>query len=357
MPRASKTASKKRRPTAKSRSASISWLPQPVKNWLLKLRGIAIALAAIGLVSTLPQGIVDKLPENAREAVSITVDIRNLLGRIAVDTGDWLGDLVETTDLEIGDDLLSMIRSLPSEIERRLPQDPLTDTPDAASLPSVASSFSGAKRLLYEQVYADHRETFYCGCRYDDKRQIELGTCGLTSLTSSRAQRVEAEHVFPAAQFGNMRKCWRQPEAFPDCVTDSGRTLSGRQCCERTDPVFEAAHNDLFNLYPADGYINGQRSNFNWGMVSGGERFGNCDIRIDASQRRVQPPDKVRGDIARTMFYMRDTYGFRLSRQDEQLYTAWNNEDPPDYWEIEREKRIRRIQQKGNTYISDYRRL
>jgi len=28
------------------------------------------------------------------------------------------------------------------------------------------------------------------------------------------------------------------------------------------------------------------------------------------------------GDIARTMFYMADTYGFNLSRQDEQLFTA-----------------------------------
>jgi deoxyribonuclease-1 len=32
------------------------------------------------------------------------------------------------------------------------------------------------------------------------------------------------------------------------------------------------------------------------------------------------------------MFYMRDTYGFRLSRQDEQLYAVWNNADPPDAW-------------------------
>ncbi|MFD2113869.1 endonuclease [Thiorhodococcus fuscus] len=357
MARAPKKSSKKPRSTAKSRSNTPIWLPSKLKTWLLKLRGLAIALGAIGLVSTLPQTIVEKLPESAQQAVSITVDIRTLLGEIASDTGGWLGDLLGSRAPSLSGDMLSLIQSLPLDPKRWLPQNGDTIQPDASRLPQVAGSFAGAKKLLYDQVYSDHRKTFYCGCRYDDKRQIELGSCGLTGLTSSRAQRVEAEHVFPAAQFGNMRKCWRQPEAFPDCVTSGGRTLSGRQCCERTDPVFEAAHNDLFNLYPADGYINGQRSNFNWGMVGGGERFGDCDIRIDASQRRVQPPQNVRGDIARTMFYMRDTYGFRLSRQDEQLYTAWNNSDPPDAWEIEREKRIRRIQGVGNTYVADYKPL
>jgi deoxyribonuclease I len=83
--------------------------------------------------------------------------------------------------------------------------------------------------------------------------------------------------------------------------------------------VFTAAHNDLHNLVPAVGMIKGQRSDHNWGIVSRGKRYGACEIRIDASIRRSQPPDAVRGDIARIMLYMTDTYGFRLSRQDQQL--------------------------------------
>lgn len=122
-------------------------------------------------------------------------------------------------------------------------------------------------------------------------------------------------------------------------------------------PTFPAVHNDRMNPYPAVGHVNGQRSNYNWGRVSRGETWGRCEIVIDSSIRRVQPPTAVRGDIARTMLYMRDTYGFRLSRQDEQLYGAWNNEDPPDAWEIERVRRIKAIQGKGNAYVENYRRL
>ena len=166
---------------------------------------------------------------------------------------------------------------------------------------------------------------------------------------------IEAEHIFPAAQFGHFRPCWRSPRDFPECVKSDGKTLSGRQCCERVDPVFNAAHNDLFNLVPAVGEVNGQRSDYNWGMIPSEKReFGTCNMEVDSSIRRVEPPESVQGDIARTMLYMADTYGFNLSRQDEQLFTAWSRQDPPDAWEIERNRRIKAIQGRGNRFVEDY---
>lgn len=228
--------------------------------------------------------------------------------------------------------------------------------PPPGDLPHTPSTFTAAKKALYDQVYPDHRVTFYCGCAYDPDRQIDLASCGLQALADKpRAQRIEAEHIFPAAQFGNFRPCWRSPGDFPACVKSSGKTVSGRECCQKVDPVFEAAHNDLFNLVPAVGEVNGQRSDFNWGMISGEKReFGTCNFEVDSSIRRVEPPENIMGDIARTMFYMADTYGFNLSRQDQQLYTAWSRQDPPDAWEIERNRRIKAIQGKGNRFVEDY---
>ncbi len=124
--------------------------------------------------------------------------------------------------------------------------------------------------MLYEQVYADHRVTFYCGCRYDASKHIDLASCGLEALADKpRAQRIEAEHLFPAAQFGNFRPCWRSPRNFPSCIKSDGSALSGRACCQQVDPVFNAAHNDLFNLVPVVGEVNGKRSDYNWGMIAG----------------------------------------------------------------------------------------
>lgn len=244
----------------------------------------------------------------------------------------------------------------PSAPPTERPTTARTTAPPPGNLPNTPGSFETAKKVLYAQVYADHRVTFYCGCTYSTDRKVDLGSCGLAALADiPRAQRIEAEHIFPAAQFGNFRPCWRSPRDLPSCVKSDGSALSGRQCCQQVDPVFEAAHNDLFNLVPAVGEINGQRSDYNWGMIAGEKReFGNCNMEVDSSIRRVEPPESVQGDIARTMFYMTDTYGFTLSDQDRQLFTAWSRQDPPDAWEVERNRRIKAIQGRGNRFIEDY---
>lgn len=206
----------------------------------------------------------------------------------------------------------------PTSPPNRPPVSTTAPAPASGSLPHTPGSFESAKRALYEQVYIDHRVTFYCGCAYSADRKVDLASCGLQALADKpRAQRIEAEHIFPAAQFGNFRPCWRDPRSFPTCLKADGSALSGRACCQQVDPVFNAAHNDLFNLVPAVGEVNGQRSDFNWGMIAGEQReFGACNFEVDSSIRRVEPPESVQGDIARTMFYMADTYGFNLSDQD-----------------------------------------
>jgi len=220
---------------------------------------------------------------------------------------------------------------------------------DKTDLPNTAGSFSTAKDWLYDKVYKDHAITFYCGCKYDPKtRKVDLKSCGLEALSDvKRAQRIEAEHVMPAHHFGQSRECWRNTEKV------CGKKMSGRKCCEDKDPLFEAAHNDLHNLFPAVGEVNGDRSNYSWGMIPGEKReYGTCNIEVDSSIRRAEPPDTVKGDIARVYFYMEHTYGFNLSKQDRQLFTAWAKEDPPDDWEYERNRRITEIQGRGNPFIT-----
>lgn len=220
-------------------------------------------------------------------------------------------------------------------------------------LPSnAASSFEQAKKNLYEKVYKNpaDRKTFYCGCTYNDKNEVDLKSCGYkVRKNEDRAKRIEAEHVFPAYQFGNFLACWREPEK----ICSEG--VTGRACCNKTEPKFEMAHNDLHNLFPAIGEVNGDRSNYNWGMIPDSKQavYGKCEMKIDSSINRAEPPNRVKGDIARVYFYMAATYGFNLSRQDRQLFTAWDKQDPVDAWEIERNKRIAAIQGNLNPFISD----
>lgn len=109
----------------------------------------------------------------------------------------------------------------------------------------------------------------------------------------------------------------------------------------------------MHNLRPVPGELNGDRSNFHFGIVSGlPSQYGSCYFKVDFKNRLAEPDPGIRGDIARTYFYMEDTYGVKISKKNRRLYEAWDREDPPDAWEMERNRRIQEIQGNGNKFIS-----
>ena len=152
----------------------------------------------------------------------------------------------------------------------------------------------------------------------------------------NRAGRIEWEHIMPAYHFGHQRQCWQQ---------------GGRKACKK-DPIFRKMEADLHNLVPAIGEVNGDRSNFKFGMIEGEpRRYGACDMEIDFKAKRAEPPENKRGDIARIYFYMRDQYQLRLSKQQTRLLEVWNKSDPVDQWEKRRNQLIEKIQGNSNPYV------
>lgn len=207
------------------------------------------------------------------------------------------------------------------------------------------SHFSKAKKIA-TKLYQDNPQSFYCDCRYEAKVKPnkqskrltpDWGSCGYSPRKNkNRASRIEWEHVMPAYHFGHQRQCWQQ---------------GGRKACKK-DREFRKMDADLHNLVPTIGEVNGDRSNYQFGMIEGEKRaYGACDIEIDFKAKRVEPRPDVRGDIARIYFYMRDEYNLTLSRQQTQLMNAWSKTDPVDDWERTKNKRVMAIQGKGNSYI------
>lgn len=214
--------------------------------------------------------------------------------------------------------------------------------------PHSVKSFSQAKRLL-GKLYKDHRQTFYCGCSYNNKKRIELNSCDyIPRKNKKRAKRLEWEHVVPAHQFGNSRRCWRENL----CTKKNGKKYKGRRCCTKIDPVFKNMASDLHNLVPSIGEVNGDRSNFKYGMIVGEKRsYGACDIEIDFKARIVEPRPEVRGDIARIYFYMNKKYGLPLSKKQMKLFKVWNRSDPVDAWERKKNKLVMEIQGNVNEFV------
>lgn len=207
---------------------------------------------------------------------------------------------------------------------------------------AAPESFSQAKQLM-PTVYRDFAETFYCGCSITwtggPSGRPDLQSCGYTVRKQLvRANRIEWEHVVAAHTFGQQRPCWRS---------------GGRDNCTANDPLFRAMEADMHNLVPAVGEVNGDRSNFRFGVLpSTPYQHGRCPVKIDFQQRAIEPRPEIRGDIARINFYMYDHYGLKLGRQQQQLFLAWHREDPVSKWELMRNDRIARAMGRSNPYVT-----
>lgn len=109
----------------------------------------------------------------------------------------------------------------------------------------------------------------------------------------------------------------------------------------------------MHNLVPSIGEINGDRSNYQFGMLPGEPRvYGQCDFEVDFKQRTVEPRPEIRGQIARTYFYIHDRYDLNMSKQQQQLFMAWDKQHPVTPWEFERNQRIAEVMGHDNPFVT-----
>ena len=149
--------------------------------------------------------------------------------------------------------------------------------------------------------------------------------------------------------------CWNREHTWPQSWFN-----------ESTTP-----RSDLFHVYPTDGYVNGQRSNYPYGEVNhpvytsgNGSKLGPC-VTPGYSGRVFEPVDDYKGDIARSYFYMSVRYytedsdwgTSNMTNKSEILPWAmtmllrWNDEDPVSDKEIARNNAIYGYQNNRNPFI------
>lgn len=203
------------------------------------------------------------------------------------------------------------------------------------------TSFRKAKKYLLA-TYKDNKKTFYCGCDFSNKKKINANNCGYVARKNKkRGSRLEWEHVVPASRFGKPLTCWKQAASFDRCIKKNGKKLSGRKCCRRVNEKFRTMEADMMNLVPSVGELNGDRSNYKFGIISGEKRtYGACDFEINTKRRMVEPNPSVRGNIARIYLYMHNKYDMELTSSEITLFNLWNNSDPIDDWEKQKHQRI-----------------
>lgn len=135
---------------------------------------------------------------------------------------------------------------------------------------------------------------------------------------------------------------------------------------------------DAFHIYPTDGKVNGQRSNFPYGECANGTTLPSCN-GVDAlgklgkstfpgySGTVFEPVDEYKGDFARSYFYMAACYNDKIASWSSPMlagnsypcYTTWavnlllkwNEQDPVSQKEIDRNNAVYKHQNNRNPFI------
>lgn len=173
--------------------------------------------------------------------------------------------------------------------------------------------------VFWRNVYPSGGATLYCGTAFKPfDRSVNL------------------EHVFPMDWVTNELLCGERTEC--------------RQGSER----FNRIESDMHNLYPSLRQINEARGSYPFGDLWGEERnFGDCDFEVSSSKRIAEPRPDARGEIARAMLYMADTYDLPLFGRQLKMLKTWNLEDPPSDEERRRNDVIEKLQGQRNGFIDD----
>jgi deoxyribonuclease-1 len=82
--------------------------------------------------------------------------------------------------------------------------------------------------------------------------------------------------------------------------------------------------------------INGLHSNYSFAMIPGEKReFGLCDMEIE--NRKAEPPEYVRDNIARIYKYIDAAYPGQgiISNKNRKLFDAWDKQDAVDVWQCQ----------------------
>lgn len=200
------------------------------------------------------------------------------------------------------------------------------------SIASEPANFQQAKKNA-QVIWNDHRKTFYCGCKYNKHGIIDFKSCSYYA-DKHLSKRIGWEHVVPVSWYGKQLACWNEPI----CTSKNGKKFKGRKCCSKIDKNFKQMESDLHNLVPVIREVNLARKNYHFGEFYAEDEkekyiYNNCNMIVDDYYRVVEPPDEVKGFIARIHFYMADRYGIKLSKKQNRLMMGWNDRFPPTEWE------------------------
>lgn len=208
---------------------------------------------------------------------------------------------------------------------------------------------SQAKNLV-KMVYLDYKKTLLTGCDYIydpttcmDKTLVDTATCDVNEQNQSMVW----IQVVPDTFYGRNMACMNENV----CVSEfTGKAFKGARCCRLSSDVYKKMEAELFNLIPVVSAVAEKAKGKIFGEVKtpketvGGVKF---------DENFVEPPDSVKGDIARVYLYMDSRYGLQLSSAQKELFLRWHRADAVDQRECSIAKVFTKVQGVPNPLVEE----
>jgi len=196
--------------------------------------------------------------------------------------------------------------------------------------------FAGGQIVISN--YEDARENYFWAQLYIDNKGESL-YCGL-NRPFPQAEKQSIEHVYAADWMAEYFGC------------------SNRNC---DHPDYKRAEGDLHNLWPEIQRINSSRGKSLYNEIEPDQRrfLHLCDDYERSSKSGdipayVEPRELVKGNIARSLFYMHIEYGLPIPGDMKAMLKRWNRLDPPGEHEHWRNDIIFELQGTRNQFIDNY---
>jgi deoxyribonuclease-1 len=198
---------------------------------------------------------------------------------------------------------------------------------DVISAKQTVLGYDGARRIMFGKLFlkndsnGNYISDVYC--------QKHFGAnAGVAVNTIPDGTKINCEHTWPQSKFTG---------GFPT----------------------EMQKSDLHHLFPADSRANSIRGNDDFAEVSSDSgQLAKDDCSISkyghssaSSNDGFEPPLTHKGNVARALFYFSVRYKISIPKSEEDVLRRWNDLDPVDQEEIDRNDAIQQVQGNRNPFI------
>ena len=198
---------------------------------------------------------------------------------------------------------------------------------EAGCYEHIVLGYDGARKVLFGKMHLENNngqyfiKDVYC-------HKIFGGVANVRPGAIPNSNKINCEHTWPQSKFSG---------SYPK----------------------EMQKSDLNHLYPTDSHANSVRGNFNFAEISyENGSLDDCSASKSGSSNDgggsdtlFEPPQEHKGNVARALFYFSVRYKIAIPSSEESVLRRWNEIDPVDDAEKERNEMVYQYQNNRNPFI------